>query len=249
MTPRRKNVEPLARERIVEAAMRIIDTEGLGALSMRRLGAELGVNPMAAYYHVPNKAALYDLVLEAVMAGVDLSVIDPSAPEAEQLKQAARAYRAAILRHPQAVPVLASRSLRTAAALRPVEPLLGMLFAAGLTPDEALAAVDTVAQYVLGGLFGYYHHLVDGDVGEQREFEALDTAEFPNISRVLAEGHYAGFDAEFEFGLEAIVHGLLDGPRYDLAGSANLDLNSDPAHERLDAAHCARPAGDPEEVS
>src|SRR5664280_309526 len=97
MTPRKKDVEPLARETIVVAAMKIIDTEGLDALSMRRLGAELGVNPMAAYYHVPNKAALYDLVLDAVMAGVDTSTIDGAAPLAEQMKQAARAYRAAIL--------------------------------------------------------------------------------------------------------------------------------------------------------
>lgn len=218
MTPRKKDVEPLARERIVGAAMKIIDSEGLDALSMRRLGAELGVNPMAAYYHVPNKAALYDLVLEAVMAGVDTSGIDPAAPVEEQLKQAARAYRSAILAHPRAIPVLASRSVRTAAALRPVEPFLGILFAAGLTADEALASVDAVAQYILGGVVGYYHHIADSEVSEQREFEALDTAEFPNMSRVLAEGHYVGFDAEFEFGLHAIVRGLLGGPRYELQG-------------------------------
>ncbi len=108
--------------------------------------------------------------------------------------------------------------MRTAAALRPVEPFLGILFAAGLTADEALAAVDAIAQYILGGVVGYYHHMGDSEVGEQREFEALDVAEFPHMSRVLAEGHYAGFDAEFEFGLDAIVRGLLDGPRYDLYG-------------------------------
>jgi AcrR family transcriptional regulator len=218
VAPRRKNVEPLARERIVEAAMTIIDTEGLDALSMRRLGAELGVNPMAAYYHVANKAALYDLVLDAVMAGVDTSAIDAAAPLDEQLKQAARAYRAAILKHPRAIPVLAARSVRTATALRPVEPFLGVLFAAGLSADEALAAVDVVAQYILGGMFGYYHHLLDSELGEEREFEALDAAEFPHMSRVLAEGHYVGFEAEFEFGLGAIVRGLLDAPRHASKG-------------------------------
>ena len=218
MTPRRKNVEPLARERIVGAAMAIIDAEGLDALSMRRLGVELGVNPMAAYYHVANKAALYDLVLDAVMAGVDTTAIDSAAPLDEQLKQAARAYRAAILKHPRAIPVLAARSVRTATALRPVEPFLGVLFAAGLTADEALAAVDVVAQYILGGMFGYYHHLLDSELGEEREFEALDAAEFPHMSRVLAEGHYIGFEAEFEFGLEAIVRGLVDAPHHGHKG-------------------------------
>ena len=213
MTPRKKDAEPLARERIVDAAMSIIDTEGLDALSMRRLGAELGVNPMAAYHYVPNKAALYDLVLEAVMAGVDLTTIDPALPFADQFKQAARAYRDAILTHPRAIPVLATRSLRTAAVLRPVEPILGILYAAGLTPDEAMAAVDVLAQYILGGAMGYYHHEFDGEAGEQREFEALDPGEFPHTIRMITEAHYVGPDGEFEFGLDAIVRGLLAGPR------------------------------------
>jgi hypothetical protein len=127
--------------------------------------------------------------------------------------QAARAYRAATLAHPRAIPVLATRSLRTAAALRPVEPLLGILFAAGLEPDDAMAAVDVVAQYVLGGAVGYYHHTFDDEASEQREFEALDPAEFPNLSRMIAEAHYIGSECEFEFGLKALARGLVGGPR------------------------------------
>jgi len=222
MTPRKKDVEPLARQNIVDAAMKIIDAEGLDALSMRRLGAELGVNPMAAYYHVPNKAALYDLILDAVMAGVDTSGIDPAATVEEQLKQAARAYRAAILAHPHAIPVLAARSLRSAAALRPVEPFLGIVFAAGLTPMEAMAAADVIAQYILGGAVGYYHQLVDSETGEQREFEELDAAEFPHTNRLIAEARYVGPVAEFEFGLDAIVRGLLAEPRYRLEGGSDV---------------------------
>jgi AcrR family transcriptional regulator len=213
MTPRKKDVEPLARERIVAAAMRIIDDEGLDALSMRRLGTELGVNPMAAYYHVPNKAALYDLVLEAVMTGVDPATIDPEAPLDKQLKQGARAYRDAILAHPRAIPVLATRSLRTAAVLRPVEPLLGILYQAGLAPGEAMAAVDALAQYILGGAVGYYHQTLDGAGDDQREFEALDPEEFPNTLRMIEEAHYIGPDGEFEFGLEVFVNGLFAGRR------------------------------------
>ena len=220
MSPRKEGVEPLARERIVEAAVRIIDDSGLEALSMRRLGEALGVNPMAAYYHVPNKAALYDLVVEALMGGVDLSAIDAADPLADQLKAAARAYRAALLAHPRAIPILAMRSLRTAAALRPVEPLLGVLYAAGLTPTESVAAVDSIAQYILGGTLGYYHHTVDTEIAEEREFDQLDPAELPNLSRMIAEGRYAGFDAEFEFGLDAIVRGLLEGPRFPLDGTS-----------------------------
>jgi TetR/AcrR family transcriptional regulator, tetracycline repressor protein len=154
------------------------------------------------------------------MAAVDLTGVDAGAPLAEQVKQAARAYRAAVLAHPRAIPVLAMRSLRTAAALRPVEPLLGILYTAGLSPSEALAAVDCIAQYILGGTVGYYHHVVDGETTRQREFEKLDPSELPHLSRMIAEGRYAGFDAEFEFGLDAMVRGLLIGPRAQLEESS-----------------------------
>jgi TetR/AcrR family transcriptional regulator, tetracycline repressor protein len=166
---------------------------------------------MAAYYHVPNKAALYDLVLEAVMGGVDMTGIDPALSLAEQLREAARAYRAAILAHPRAIPVLATRSLRTAAVLRPVEPILGILYEAGLSASEAMAAVDVLAQFILGGAVGYYHHTYDDAAGEQREFEPLDPAEFPHTTRMITEAEYLGPDGEFEFGLDAIVRGLLGG--------------------------------------
>lgn len=214
MAPRKKNAEQLTRERIIEAAMRIIDEEGLEALSMRRLGTELGVNPMAAYHYVPNKSALYDLVIDAVMGGVDLSSIPADVPLEEQLKLAARAYRSAILAHPNAIPVVAGRSLRSAVSLRPVEVLLGVLLGAGFSPTESITIVDAVAQYIIGGAMGYYHHQVDSEIGAgQREFEALGPAEFPNMTRVLAQGAYVGHDAEFEFGMDAIVRGLLAGPR------------------------------------
>jgi AcrR family transcriptional regulator len=213
MAARKKDAEALTRDRIIDAAMRVIDAEGVDALSMRRLGIELGVNPMAAYHYVPNKAALYDLVLDAVMSAVDVSAIDPAAPIEERLKQAARAYRNAIFAHPRAIPVLAGRSVRSATSLRPIETFVGLLFEAGLDTQDALAAVDCIAQFVLGGALGYYHHVADTEIGQQRDFDALSPEEFPNMTRVLVEGHFIGHDGEFEFGLDAIVRGLLSGPR------------------------------------
>ena len=69
----------LTREVLTAAALHIADAEGLEALSMRRLGAELGVDPMAAYRHLPNKKALLAGVVEAVLAGADVET-DPAAP-------------------------------------------------------------------------------------------------------------------------------------------------------------------------
>ena len=60
----------LTRERVVAAALGIVDREGLDALTMRALGRTLGVDPMAVYHHLPNKAAILDAVAEAVIAEV-----------------------------------------------------------------------------------------------------------------------------------------------------------------------------------
>lgn len=214
MTPRKKGAERLTREQIIGAAMRVIDADGLDALSMRRLGTELGVNPMAAYHYVPNKGALYDLVQDAVMAEVDVSSIDPAASLEERFKQAARAFRGALLAHPRTIPLFAGRSLRTAAALRPIDVFIGLAFEAGLDATEAVSAVDSIAQYILGGAMGWYHHTYDAELHDDaRGFDELDPERYPNMTRALAEGTFAGFDCEFEFGLDAMVRGLLGRPR------------------------------------
>ena len=67
---------------------------------------------------------------------------------------------------------------------------------------------------------GYYHHTVDEETNVQREFDELDPAEFPNVSRMVAEGRYAGAEAEFEFGLDAFARGLLGGPRMSLEATS-----------------------------
>ena len=70
----------LTRATLTEAALRIVDGDGLVALSMRRLGSELRVDPMAAYRHIPNKEALLDEVVEAVMSEIDPDAVDAYGP-------------------------------------------------------------------------------------------------------------------------------------------------------------------------
>ena len=74
-----------------------------------------------------------------------------------------------------------------------------------------MAAIDIFAQYILGGAVGFYHHTFDEEAGEQREFDALDPAEFPNTTRMITEAHYLGPDGEFDLGLDVVVRGLLAG--------------------------------------
>src|SRR5205807_8274563 len=100
----------LSRERIVEAAVGLIDGEGLDALSMRRLGAALGVEAMSLYRHFPSKAALLEAVVARLLA--ELPVPAPTAARWQDAFRAlARAYRVLLTRHPNAIPLLATLEL------------------------------------------------------------------------------------------------------------------------------------------
>jgi AcrR family transcriptional regulator len=99
---------PLHRTEIVDAALQLLDDEGLNALTMRRLGGELGVEGMALYRHFPNKAALLDAVAAHLLDLVDLP--DPeTVPWRQGLHEVAQSYRAAALAHPIAFRLFATR--------------------------------------------------------------------------------------------------------------------------------------------
>jgi len=152
--PRRKRREgpatPLTRQQIVSCALALVDREGLKSLSMRKLGAELGVDPMAVYYHIPNKESLLDAIVEAVMADIDLSVDIPTDPPVERILYAARAYRDAMMAHVNALPIILTRGPVTPIATRPVNLLIGILRDAGLPVRDAVAGMNAIAAATRG---------------------------------------------------------------------------------------------------
>lgn len=148
MTSKRPRPE-LTRERVVHAALRIVDRDGLDALTMRALGRELGADPMAAYHHLPNKAAVLDGVVEAVWSELELPVGDDE-PWQAQLEHIAVAVRDTLRRHPNALPILATRPNVSAPGFRLTNRTLGVVLDAGLPPDEALAFVNAAGEFLLG---------------------------------------------------------------------------------------------------
>ncbi len=209
---RRKSAEaPLERGRIVTAALGIVDRDGLEALSMRRLGAELGVDPMAVYYYLPNKQALLDAIVEAVVASIDYSVDDPARPAGERILAAARAYRDAMLAHANALPILLARGPVTPVAARPVELLMGILRDAGLPPAEAFAGMNVIAAAVRGVAgMGRVHEPVKR--GQKSFWHSLPPANFPHLAEGLAASTRS-FEEIFDFGIGALALGLLAGTR------------------------------------
>ena len=213
MSPRKPNTPVLTRAEIVAAAIALVDRDGLAALSMRKLAAELGVGPMTLYYHVPDKSALQDLIFDAVMAEVDFSGDDPALDVEERVVRLGHAMRAALLVHPHTVPITLSRSARTPGQLRPVEEMLGVLYDVGLEPTDAITAVDVVGQYVFGTTLAYVNRLLaesqTDDVPETGGDSGLPEEVFPNLSRAIRESQYLGWDVIFDRGLRALVKGLV----------------------------------------
>jgi TetR/AcrR family transcriptional regulator, tetracycline repressor protein len=138
----------LTREAILDAAIEILDRDGLAALSMRRLGTAVGVEAMSLYHHVPNKEALLDGIHERVL----LSLEPPRHARTWQafVRHQAHALHRALRAHPNALPLFATRPAATPAAVDRLEHYLAVLARAGFAPDDALSIIQLVAQLVVG---------------------------------------------------------------------------------------------------
>jgi len=208
--PRRKaESAPLSRERILDATLAVLDGEGLAAVSMRRVAQELGVEAMSLYHHVPSKAALLDGVFERVLAELPSPARRGAWPGA--LRTRARAFRAVLCAHPQALPLFATRPAVTPAALGRVEEVLQLLDDAGFSPLEAVRTLQVVTAFVVG-------HTAQShgprDAAVVPHYAGLDVADFPRVLAAASLLSEYDVEAEFEWGLTRLLRGLAGRPRF-----------------------------------
>ena len=203
--------QPLTRRRILEAAIELGDREGLTALSMRRLGRELGVEAMSLYNHVTSKAALLDGVVGLLLAELDIPPADPGHWE-ESLQIVARTYRRIAHVHPNLFPLVVTRPLNAPEVLRPLEATLAILRAAGFDAVSTLGAFRAISSYVEGyaldEITGFSFAAVASSDGPRLELGGLDPEAFPRLHELAPFFATQDRDAEFEFGLEALIVGL-----------------------------------------
>jgi TetR/AcrR family transcriptional regulator, tetracycline repressor protein len=142
--------ERLSRERIVAAALRLVDAEGVAALSMRRLASELAVDPMAIYHYLPNKRAVLGGVVELALAELAVPQLAGQGWRVQVLAFA-HAYHALIRAHPALMRhLLADLALGGGALLRANEQLYAALASAGLAPPLIVAAANLLIDYLHG---------------------------------------------------------------------------------------------------
>ena len=178
---------------------------------MRKLGAELGVEAMSLYNHVPNKDALLDGVTETMLREIEMPAVGDQ-PWDEAMRSACRSFRHVLLSHPNAMPLIAARPEVTPEAFAPIELSLGLFREAGFEPQEMVLAHWLVVGFVLGHVgFQVASPLgdpdrIDSEIAMRKQL--LPPATFPNIHASLPYLEECDFDSGFEFGLDTIVDGL-----------------------------------------
>lgn len=209
MTPEEKNGrgKGLTREALITTALGIVDRDGLRALSMRRLGSELGVDPMAAYRHLPNKEALLDGVIEAVVTEIQLNV-DTSRSWQAQLRELIDSNMRALLAHPNVLPLMAQRPLVTPESLRLVERAIEILDRAGVPRHEALLAINVMGFMITSQAIAMSAAAADPRSSEEllATFSALPRDRFPLIIDAIETGAFVeSYDQLMDFWVSALI--------------------------------------------
>lgn len=201
---------PLSRDSILDGAVELIEREGSGALSMRRLGAELGVEGMAIYHHLSGRDELLTAIGERLLE--PLHQLAPSDDWRESCRRFAIALRDVAVARPATFALLGLLPFDTAVSLRPVERLLEVLVADGFRPPAALGIYRAVVSYARGyGLAEATGFTVDAARRDgRRRLAALPRDAFPILAGRARELAALDADAAFELGLESLLSGLPD---------------------------------------
>lgn len=203
---------PLNAQRIIAAAVKLADTQGVQALTIRRLATELGAKPMTIYHYLPSKEAIIDGMVDAVFTEIELPPGD--VPWKAALRARAISTRAALGRHPWATPLMESRRSPGPATLRHHDAVIGWLLSAGFSMALTAHAYALIDAFIYG--FALQEAGLPATGQEMSDLAGslsagLPTERYPYLARftvehVLQPGY--DFGAEFDFGLDLILDRL-----------------------------------------
>ncbi|MDD1785959.1 TetR/AcrR family transcriptional regulator [Burkholderia gladioli] len=201
-TPR----EPLTRERIAQAALALIDDEGLDGCSMRRLGARLGVEAMAIYHHFKGKGELLDAVMEQLLVGQQLNA---SLPPLKRLREFMRNQRAVAIAHPRAFILLASRRFNTDFAFALYEQVLAAFAELGLSAKESAFWFRLIGGYVCGAGMAEVASREQVDDATTLLLEhAPERIAYPHVRAIAPHLAVERLEANFELSLDVLFGAL-----------------------------------------
>lgn len=193
----------LTRERVVSAALALVDADGLDKLSMRRLAARLDVEAMSLYNHVSDKSDLLTGIADAVIAEIE---IPDAASWRARITALLEELRRVSVAHPRAFPLVVERGFTTPAALAPVEELLDALGGSGLDDTARVRALWMLISYAIGAISCELADDANRATMTKPSTDALD--QFPNVAAVATELFTCDHEADFRLGLARLVEAL-----------------------------------------
>jgi len=216
---RRGHPPGLSREQIVRAAIAIADADGLEAISMRRISAQLDVGTMSLYWYVANKDELLDLVYDEMFGEIE-EPLARSGDWRSDAAQLAHATRAVLLRHPWLVTIAGSQPALGPNLLRHMEHALSIFDALGLSEVEMLNLMMVLDNSITGFVVHELQH--KALYGEQNMSEddmyawlapyledQLASGQYPVFRRVLeAMADAPDADDKFQYGLDCLLDGI-----------------------------------------
>jgi TetR/AcrR family transcriptional regulator, tetracycline repressor protein len=207
-----KTRERLTRERVVAAALEVMDQEGLEAVSMRRVGRELGVEAMSLYNHVADKEDLLGAMREQLFTSFELPALDSEDPY-ENGRRMAHAWRDLFNAHPMLLELMSEDLAppRSADAFRPMEAALAVLRSMGVPDAEMMSVFHAFGGYLQG--YVMMEHQLDydrfgGKPGLRELSDRLDPSTMPCLAAALPYMAGCDLDAQFEMGLDLMLGGI-----------------------------------------
>ena len=204
---------PLTRQRVLRAAVALADRGGVGALSMRKLAQELGVEAMSLYHHVANKDDILDGIVDVVFGEIELPTGEAGWEAA--MRRRSVSAREALRRHPWAIGLMESRRSPGPANIRHHDAVLGVLRNAGFPVELAAHAYSLLDSYIYGFALQEaslpFHTPEETAEVAQEIMAAFPADDYPHLAEIATEHVLQpGYDYgnEFLYGLDLILDGL-----------------------------------------
>jgi AcrR family transcriptional regulator len=215
----------ITRQLVLDAAMRLVEEEGLDALTMRCLGDRLGTDPAMVYRHFSGKEELLEALADAVFVehtesstATSRNAASPGARSSgdwqDALRQMAHGIRAALLAHPALIGLAVRRPPRGEATYRGIDAGLGVLLSAGLSKQDAALGYQAVLFYALGFavLEAPFAASPDGGLEQhaqtQQALADLSSQEYPSITATVDHLYGPDLHTQFDYGVRLLIAGL-----------------------------------------
>jgi TetR/AcrR family tetracycline transcriptional repressor len=221
--PTRTTKERLSRDTVTERALAMADAEGIEALTIRRLATDLGVTPMALYWHFADKERLLDGMAELVLSQVKLPVDDESRPWDQRLREVLDQLLAVLAAHPSVTDVVKTRILQSEPGLELTERVLGLLRGAGFSPEQSAQQAVYALLFIVGlvtGEPGLMHGEEDDEARDARlrgkwaSLQALSPKRYPHVLEAALPLTSCDDSQEWRAaGLDLLLCGLRDMQR------------------------------------